>query len=237
MGLDNNSNLVYNKNIIENLGDIAYKNAFEKFGSENAAKLLQEITVRIAQVQLAPQKHLIHFYITKASFTEKDGMTFSATASDTDIDSYGERMSVTLYENFIKRVDGGEYISLSHYPSLDGKAELGKIIQAYIDGDKLKIKGRFHDTELGRTAWNSIRKDRREQLPQEKRIRISIGFFDYGHTHGNERMWTPEMGKICTYCMLGIKNKQYLDGKLDHAALTRRPALPDTDIEDINEQS
>lgn len=235
MGLDKTGNMLYNNTIIENLGKIAHRNALEKFGSENAAKLLQDITVRIAQLQLAPQKHLVHFYITKASFTDKDGMTFSATASDTDLDSYQERMSIELYNNFIAKLDGTEFISLSHYPSIDGKAELGILTQVYVDGDKMKIRGRFHDNELGRTAWNSIRKDRRDQLPQDKRIRISIGFFDYAHTHGNDRIWRNTMGKVCPYCMLGIKEKQYLDGKLDHAALTRRPALPDTDIEEVNE--
>lgn len=221
---------------IENIiKQTAYQDALRKYNDPEIAELFSEISLKIIRNNLgstAP-KSTLGFYITKAALGDNDDMLISATASDTSWDSYAERMTLDLYKNLINRFDETEFISISHYPSLEGRAELGKIERLYIDGEKLKFKGKFYDTDIGRAAFNSIRKDRRDNVPEDNRIRISIGFWDYGHTHGGDRIWKSERTKICPYCALGVKNKSYLDGKLEHAALTRKPANENTEIEDI----
>jgi len=176
------------------------------------------------------------FYITKASLDDDGRMLWAATASDTDPDSYSEKMSLELYESFINRIDSANppYLSLAHYPRLGGKGEAGVATEVYIQGKQLKAKGYFHDTPLGVSIFNAIRKDRRtrpeERSNNDDRIRISIGFYDRKHSHSNGTVWEYKSGQPCTQCALGIGGKVYLDGVLEHLAVTRVPVNKRTDI-------
>lgn len=219
---------------------ITYKNAIEKFDnelSENIAKAAVHIKFQLINNEWIErssiQSRLVYvpagLYITKATI-QNGNMVWNAVASDTGYDLFDERMSIQLYKSFIKNLDGHEYVSLAHYPALDGTGEFGKPTQIYIDGDKLKAKGIFHENERGVAAFNAIRKDRRDNVSQDNRIRISIGFWDHGHYHGNFGEWSIKANKPCLLCATGIKEKVYTDGKLDHLALTRIPARVTTEI-------
>lgn len=93
-------------------------------------------------------------YITKATIDPKTmKMKWSAVNSDTDPDSHYERMSLELFSDFITRIKNEEsipepfksafcssfwcggmpYLSVSHYPDLNGKAVPGRPTQLYID--------------------------------------------------------------------------------------------------------
>jgi hypothetical protein len=164
-------------------------------------------------------------------------MLFQATASDTLPDQYEERMSVDLYQSFIDKFLGDEYISLSHYSELDGKGVLGNIEKMYVDGNKLKIRGYFSDTRLGIGAFNAIRKDRRDNVPEGKRVRLSIGFYDRKHQHEGY-VWEFKSGKPCLKCAMGFKkDKVYLDGQLVHCAMTRIPVNSRSTFDYVKEEN
>lgn len=174
-------------------------------------------------------------YFTKASYDTKTGkMLFNATASDTSPDSYKEEMSLNLYKTFIDYINNGVnvpiYASLSHYPRLSGKGEIGVVTDIYIDGDKLKAKGYFKDTPLGVSVYNAIRKDRRDNIPPDDRVRISIGFYDRKHSHENGKIWEFKSQIPCLDCAKGVGGKTYLEGILEHLAVTRVPVNKRTDI-------
>lgn len=173
------------------------------------------------------------FFITKATLDEKTGkMVWAATASDTDPDSYSEKMSLELYQSFINGIDSANppYLSLAHYPKLKGKGVAGEATEVYIQGKQLKAKGYFNDTPLGIRSYNAIREDRREQRSDHNKIRISIGFYDRMHSHSNGIVWDYASNQPCTQCALGIGGKVYLKGVLEHLALTRVPVNKRTDI-------
>lgn len=173
-------------------------------------------------------------YITKANYDKDGKMQFAATASDTSKDVYKERMSLELFKSFMQNFSGQEFVSLAHYPRLSsGKGEAGLVTKLYVDGEYLKCKGYFHDTELGRQCFKSIVKDREENINVEKRVRVSIGFYDRKHVHENSNTtWEYISGKPCLKCLAGkVDDKVYLDGHLEHVALTRRPANKRTEIE------
>lgn len=187
--------------------------------------------------------------ITKASLSN-GVMRWAATSSDTDPDAYNERMSLELYEDFISHIEnedeipaeykslvcsdywcgGMPYLSISHYPDLNGKAVPGEPLEVYIDGQKLKAKGVLFDTPLGHSVWRSLKEDRHKS--QEERIRISIGFLDFAHKHGeNGRVWVREgLHSLCPDCLHGVKDKIYLKGYLVHLALTRVPVNQRTEM-------
>ena len=200
-------------------------------------------------------------YINKASFDKKtQQMRWSAVASDTEDDSYSDNMTTELFESFLSRIEnkieppepykseywkgGNPYLSLAHYPDLDGKAVPGTVDSVYIDGNRLKSKGTFSNTPLGRACFNSICAD----LYDEKRsdaddkIRISIAFLDYKHEHkSNGFVFEREnISEVCPECIKELvakimdgtrsKGKKFLDGHLIHEALTRVPVNERTGI-------
>lgn len=173
-------------------------------------------------------------YITKASLDDKGRMIFNATASDTSLDSYQEKMTLNLYKSFIDYINKGVnlpiYASLSHYPRLSGKGEIGVVTDVYVDGDRLKAKGYFKDTPLGVSVYNAIRKDRRDNIPADDRVRISIGFYDRKHEHENGSTWEFKSAVPCLDCIKGVGGKTYLEGILEHLAVTRVPVNKRTDI-------
>jgi hypothetical protein len=174
-------------------------------------------------------------FISKANLDTDGKMQFAAVASDTASDSYQEEMSIGLYKSFLHYMDKGLnlpiYLSLAHYPRLEGRGEAGIVTELYIDGNQLKAKGVFNDNPLGRSVYNSIRKDRRDNVPHDKRVRISIGFYDRKHVHkSTNSVWEYSSGKPCYKCTLGVGDKIYLDGILEHLAVTRVPVNKRTDI-------
>lgn len=173
-------------------------------------------------------------------------MRWKASASDIGEDSYNDNMSVDLYNDFINRINtqelapeqfrsdfwsgGTPYLSISHYPDLDGKAVPGSVETVYIDGDCnkacLKSKGKFSDTKIGRASFEAV-KDNPNQ-PEDKKVRVSIGFLDWAHVHksNNFRFDRTNVDDICTECLKEMlkgksKGKIYLAGQLVHLALTR----------------
>lgn len=193
-----------------------------------------------------------NMYITKSSFS--DGlMKWSAINSDTESDLYGEKMTIQLYHKMLSYIEnkvpppaefrsmvcsdywcgGMPYVSLAHYPDMNGKAALGEPLVIYVDGNRLKAKGLMFDTPLGRAAWKGIKED--EALPpDEDKIRISIAFLDLAHKHGDNGsvFERKSITSVCPECLKGVGNKIYLDGYLVHLALTRKPVNPRTKMEE-----
>jgi hypothetical protein len=188
-------------------------------------------------------------FITKSTMTNDGLMRWSAVNSDIEPDLYGERMTLDLYRKMLSYIQsetpppdpyksmvcsdywcgGMPYLSIAHYPDLNGKAVPGQPLELFIDGKQLKAKGILFDSTLGKAVWKSLKQD--ENLPEnEKRIRISIAFLDLAHKHGEDgKTFKRESStSICSECAKGEGNKIYLDGYLVHLALTRVPVNPRT---------
>lgn len=185
--------------------------------------------------------------------TNKNGeMRIRTVNSDTEEDFFEERMSTDLFEDMIYRIEndvpfpeefksviceedwcgGMPYISLAHYKSGKGRVNVpGEVLSVYMDGKKLKSTGRIFDTPLGRSVYRSIEKDLEEKAIEDK-IRISIGFLDLEHSHGDKFTFVRKsVGQKCPLCSKGVGDKIYKKGVLVHLALTRKPANPRTDVE------
>lgn len=187
-------------------------------------------------------------YITKAV---KDGkvMKWAAVNSDTEADLYNERMSLELYRSFIDNIKnknqvpeefrslvgsdywhgGMPYLSISHYPDINGQAVPGEPVEVYVDGNKLKAKGVLFDSPLGHSVFRSL-KDDKLKAPDE-RIRISIGFIDLAHRHGEGELFERKgLFDLCPKCLQGVGEKVYVKGYLVHLALTRVPVNQRTEM-------
>lgn len=199
--------------------------------------------------------------ISKASYnkSEKMAMKWEAIDSDVNKDLYGESMSTELYKDFISRIEnntpvpeefksivceddwcgGMPYLSIAHYKSGSGAKNVpGLVSSVFMDGIRLKSKGKLYDNSIGRKVWDALREDmymeksgNQEHLP----VRISIGFLDLEHKHvaqagGQDFTFTREAGKICPLCSQGIGGKIYMKGQLIHLALTRVPVNPRTQM-------
>ena len=174
---------------------------------------------------------LLEFSITKASIDEQGVMRFSCTGTDTSEDLKGDTTSHELYQDFVKYANqyGMPWVSISHYGKDAGIP--GEFTNVFEDGRCFKGKGFFYDTPLGKAAFNAVRKDRRDNLPLDKRIRISIGFYDFMHSHGDQLFVRESLSDLCPLCEQGLKERKFLRGKLEHMALTRVPQNPRTPIE------
>jgi cation transport regulator ChaB len=186
--------------------------------------------------------------ITKASYDKVSGeRRWAGTLSDTAKDSYGEKMSLQLFTDFIQHITHGDpipmpyqtdyfkggmpYVSLAHYPDLNGEAVLGMANSVYTDGGRLKAKGTFTDTPLGRAAFNAVCKSLYDPTEKSKQpVRLSIGFLDMGHAHGENEFVRLSLGDTCPMCLEGIGDKEYRSGYLIHLALTRVPVNTRTEI-------
>lgn len=189
--------------------------------------------------------------IVKAN-TDKNGvMRWRSVNSDVGEDSYGEKMSEELFRDFIRHIqnedeipepfksviaepdwDGGmPYISIAHYKSGEGRVNVpGEPKNIFLDGKTLKSTGILYDTPLGRAVYKSLSKDLVEK--REDKVRISIGFLDLEHSHGDKYTFTRKaLGDKCPLCKEGVGDKIYKKGHLVHLALTRVPANPRTDME------
>lgn len=184
--------------------------------------------------------------IKRASFDPATGeRRWKADTSDVNDDSYDDNMTPELFKSFINRIESKEappeefrsafwsggvpYLSISHYPDLDGNAVPGMPEAVYIDGKFLKAKGIMYDTPIGRAAWEALKKDQEEK--SENPVRVSIAFLDYKHQHKSngyifERKNLDE--DFCPECFKELlkgeySGRRFLDGHLIHLALTRVP--------------
>jgi hypothetical protein len=187
-----------------------------------------------------------------------------ADASNTDDDLAQDNMTLDLFKAFVDKIeseepvpeeyrseywDGGiPYLSISHYPDLNGAAVPGTVDAVYIDGKYLKAKGRFSDTPLGNACWKSVCEDL-ERIKKgdqvDDKIRISIAFLDYKHKHKSTgyEFTRNKLDSICPKCFLEIvqgerSGRSFLDGHLIHLAMTRVPMAiglsefePDMEVE------
>jgi hypothetical protein len=169
-------------------------------------------------------------------------MRWRMTASDTKKDAYDERMTLPLYHSFIENINdkkeipeafkslvtsdywkgGMPYVSVSHYPDLNGEGVPGLPETVYIDGETFKAKGKFFPTKLGETCYKALCND--VNTPADKKIRVSIAFLDLAHQHGDSPVFKRNsLTDICPQCEDGVGEKKYLDGYLVHFAMTRVP--------------
>lgn len=192
------------------------------------------------------------FSMAIAKANVKDGvMRWRSVNSDVEEDYFGERMSRELFLDFIQHIEEGEdipepfksvicekdwcggmpYISIAHYKSGEGKKNVpGEPSNIYLDGKALKSTGILYDTPLGRAVFKSLQKDLVEK--RDDKIRISIGFLDMEHSHGNVYTFTRKsLTDKCPLCAKGVGDKIYKKGYLVHLALTRVPVNPRTDLE------
>jgi len=191
--------------------------------------------------------------ITKASFDQTTGeKRIRFVGSDTDEDVFGEKMSTQLFDDFVARINSDEpldaelksllkergwsggmpYVSISHLKSgADGKNIPADVVATYRDGTRLKGKAVMRATPLGDAVFDAIVADRNGVSPWKDKIRISIGFIDYAHAHGDFVFERKSIYDVCPMCAEPGIEKVYLKGKLVHFALTRCPANVRTTLE------
>lgn len=198
----------------------------------------------------------LEMWITRVSEDKKTKKRrWYATSSGVKRDLYGERMSVELFDDFIKRIEHGEqapppfisdvwngglpYLGVAHFLDLNGFGIVGPTERVWRDGNVLKMQGTFaEDNPLADAAFNAIKQDQIEKRADDERVRVSIAFIDWGHNHGKERTFVRQaLHDLCMLCEAGVPDKEYRAGQLVHLALTRRPAYPETDIVAMEERS
>lgn len=208
----------------------------------------------VAKSELVP----LELYITKASLDPETGeMRWSAVASDTREDNLRDEMSKRLFDSFLHRIKsnaevperwqtdfwkgGLPYLSVSHY---SGRGDLvsGMAETVFLDGDRLKARGTFTATAIGRASFDAVRdsiKKTKSGVADHRPVRISIGFLDYAHKHKGSgfEFVRKSLEDVCLECLrekLGIIQRSgviYQDGHLLHLALTRVPINEGTSIE------
>jgi hypothetical protein len=203
------------------------------------------------------KSQLTEFALTvkKAVFDEPtQEMRWRADTSDIDDDLYEDNMTLELFADFVHRIEdketppeefcsdywsGGEpYVSVSHYPDMDGEAVPGYSDKTYVDGKFLKARGKMMDTALGRACFKALCKDLSEKSDTQDRVRVSIAFLDYKHQH-KKSGYTFErksLDDMCPECFLEMykgesAGKRFLAGHLIHYALTRVPVNTRTIME------
>jgi hypothetical protein len=189
--------------------------------------------------------------VVKTSISPSGERKIRLSASDTGEDVFEERMSLELFSNFIRRIEqpvegvwksvlteksgwsgGMPYTSVSHYPSgVDGKNVPADVVSVYVDGHVLKSIAVVRNTPLGDALWESLRADADGTSDYDDKVRVSIGFIDLKHRHGDFIFERKTLADKCPMCQNGVGNKTYLDGILVHEAFTRVPANPRTDVE------
>jgi len=176
-----------------------------------------------------------------------------AVASDTETDSCNDNMTIELFSDFTQKIEDEElppeefrsefwkggmpYLSISHYPGLNGNGVPGIVETVYVDGNRFKAKGKFVDNELGNICFETIKADLADKNKKDK-VRISIAFLDYAHKHKSNGyiFERDDLDSICPECVkeyiTGKKSgKYFLKGHLIHLALTRVPVNKRTSME------
>lgn len=176
---------------------------------------------------------------------------WKADTSDTVVDSRGDNMTTELFKSFLSHINnkdlapeeyrsefwqgGMPYLSVSHYSDFNGKGVPGPVENVYIDGRFFKAKGKFNDDKLGNAAWKALLADKESDRPDK--IRISIGFLDFGHIHksNNYAFKRNSLDDVCPECIREHLNgensgRSFTDGMLVHLAMTRVPVNKRTSI-------
>jgi len=239
----------------------AFNNAYEHTCTQSSKKERDACAARIAWSAVkrkyrkagdkwVPKADVQEFSLTikRASFDKATGeMRWRADTSDIDEDSYGDNMSLELYNDFLDRINKNElapehfrsefwkggmpYLSVSHYPDFDGDGVPGDVKVIYVDGKFLKAKGTFWDTKLGRACFKAVCDDLYgDNKDNDNKVRVSIAFLDYKHKHkSNGFIFEREtLDDFCPECLREMitgeqKGKVYLRGQLIHLAMTRVP--------------
>lgn len=201
----------------------------------------------------------LDFYFSKAVSDDREGRVgkWVATSSDIDPDLYDDEMTLGLYKSFLGKIEkntpapeyyqtkfwkgGMPYPSIAHFSDGNGLSVPGEVEDVWIDGKKLKAKGSFYDSPLGRAAFDAVQESYvgRSTEAEGKPVRVSIGFLDFKHQHKStgtifERSATH---LVCEECMEQVRNEgmisglRFLEGQLIHLALTREPVNPRTIME------
>jgi len=189
----------------------------------------------------------IELIITKANVGADGTPRWAATTSDTGPDKAGESASMALFQNWIERVEKNTtidflpeprtpFLGVSHYPSMDGYGEAGPTEKMYIDGNRFKAAGSFYNDEehpIGKALFEAVCAEqslikRGEQIDEP--MRISAAWWDLQHSHGDFVFTRKNLTDKCPLCQKG-EPRHFLDGQLDHWAVTRVPMNPRTDLE------
>lgn len=220
--------------------------------SKDGSKKLGEFDTKAAaekrerEIQFFKNQALVEIplIITKASLHDDGTMRWCATVSDTQPDRTGERTSLSLFQDWIERVEKSKgveflppprvpFLGVSHYPSFDGDGEAGRTEKMYIDGRQFKVSGVFLDTPLGKTVFEAVRGEL-ETVKKggtiDQPIRISAAWWDLEHSHGKFVFTRQSLTEACPMCAEGTRNKAYLKGQPDHWASTRVPINPRTGL-------
>lgn len=181
--------------------------------------------------------------VTKASQHEDGGLRWAVTASDTGEDSYKQRTSLGLFQDWIQRAETGQtedflpaprmpFLGVAHYPSLSGDLGVaGDTEKMYVDGQQFKASGFFREaTPVGKASYEAIRSEldlvKKGEQPDQP-VRISAAWWDVQHRHGDYVFTRKSITEQCPVCMSGsTEGVEYLKGQLDHLALTRVPVHP-----------
>lgn len=150
-------------------------------------------------------------------------MHFETTASDDDWDSDDERLTIELFEDFIRREEEKKatleeeyippYLSISHF-----QMPVGDVNSIWIQGNRFKTRGIFYDDKYGRALFKAILQERAGGEEVENPIRVSIGFWPHDARE--------EDGKIA-----------YTQGEFDHEASTRVPVNVRATFDEVIEKS
>lgn len=205
---------------------------------------------KVGEKWVLKSDHSFDMKITRASLDKATGeMRVKAVASDTEDDSYGDNMTLELFEDFVDRIENNEpapdpfrsefwsggmpYVSISHYDDMEGEAVPGEIKSTYIDGEYLKSLIVLEDSPLGRACFRSICDDLYGKNPPENKVRISIGFLDWQHRHKSNNVVfnRTSIYDECPECLSGNAGVSFLRGQLVHEAFTRVPVNERTSIE------
>lgn len=210
------------------------------FGSEKEAKDREKEINAIKHSALVE----VSLDITKASIKDNI-MRWLATCSDTEKDKTNQATSLQLFSDWIERAESGKalpwlppprtpFLGLSHYPDLEGYGEAGLTDKMYVEGKQFKAGGTFHgdtDHPLGKALFEAVRKEKaliEKGEAIEQPIRISAGWWDISHAHGDFIFERKSLDDPCPMCANGGDDKVYLKGQLDHFAATRVPINPRT---------
>lgn len=191
------------------------------------------------------KSHLGHV-VMRFTNTKAKGLKWSATASDAEPDYFGDRCTPELFANFVSRAQVTQnygYVSIAHHglhhvpetksQLLGPDTTAGVVEELFLSENRLRARGHFHNTPIGTESYRSILKDHQLQSPIKDRVRISIGFYDYKHSHdveGETVLFDRSKESVCVHCAMGSP-RTFIDGELIHLALTRIPANPRTPIE------
>lgn len=134
-----------------------------------------------------------------------DSVILHGVGSDNKPDMYRTRMDRRLYYNFIKRIESGKaptpYLSMSHYQAVS----FGTIKRLYVDGRYLKFTTTLERMPLTEHLFGQL-----DDPEFRAKLGFSIGFNDIDS-------YEDETAQGMTV---------YVDGVLEHIALTTIPANP-----------